>query len=65
MVVLELLGVGELWELLVVSVVVVNVDSFVSSLVFFGREGGKYIAESKLNSNSRTKKNVSEGIINN
>jgi hypothetical protein len=35
--------VRELWEL-VVSVVVVIVDSFVGLLVLFGREGGKYIA---------------------
>jgi hypothetical protein len=40
-VVLEL--VGELWEL-VVSVTVAIVDSFVGLLVFFGREGRKYIA---------------------
>jgi hypothetical protein len=35
--------VGELWEL-VVSVAVAIVDSFIGSLVFLGREGGKYIA---------------------
>jgi hypothetical protein len=43
-VVLELL-VGEFWRLVAsVAVAVAIVGSFVGSLVFFGREGGKYIA---------------------